>query len=364
MYKPFVAGEPARWIWNAPQLELITQNDGDIPILAANLIRIMNDVHALQQRISQGLLDLGIPKQPANLYDPIRYILQIGGKRIRPLLTLMAADLFSIPDIEEALPAALAVELFHNFSLVHDDIMDNAPLRRGQQTIHEKWDPNVAILSGDNLLIMAYTQLAKCPPGKLQALVEAFNKMATEVCEGQQLDMDFETSLTIGIDDYLHMIRLKTAVLLGTALKMGAILADASEADSQLIYHFGVDIGIAFQLQDDMLDVYGDPKQFGKQRGGDILAGKKTYLLLLALETSDAETAAELHHWLKEQHQPTEKIDRVIAIYDKLRVRQELESTQQRYIQRAHTALDAIDTERVRKQPLRILARNLLNRTA
>src|SRR5690606_29164382 len=194
----------------------------------------------------------------------MRYMLQIGGKRIRPLLTLMAADLFSITDMDTAVPAALAVELFHNFSLVHDDIMDNAPLRRGYPTVHEKWNPNVGILSGDNLLIMAYAQLAKCTADKLPAIIGTFNTMAAQVCEGQQLDMDFEQAAAVSIDGYLRMIQLKTSVLLGAALKMGALLTDASEADADFIYDFGVDVGIAFQLQDDILDVYGDPEQFGK----------------------------------------------------------------------------------------------------
>lgn len=323
----------------------------------------MYDTKVLQLRINEELSGFCLPESPENLYGPIGYMLQIGGKRIRPLLVLMAADLFSLPAIEEALPAALAVEFFHNFSLVHDDIMDNAPLRRGQRTVHEKWDTNVAILSGDHLLIMAYAQLTKCPPNKLPSLLAAFNTMATQVCEGQQLDMDFESTTHVGIDDYLHMIRLKTSVLLGTALKMGAILADADDADAQLIYDFGVNVGIAFQLQDDILDVYGDPKQFGKQTGGDILAGKKTYLLLRALEKSDAETKADLNQWLMEHSRPSEKIDRVTAIYNRLGLRQEVESAKQLYVERAHAALDAIAQQENRKIPLRTLARNLLDRT-
>ncbi|MGK6351961.1 polyprenyl synthetase family protein [Parapedobacter sp. DT-150] len=323
----------------------------------------MQDIAELQQRIAQGLSDLNLPEHPENLYQPISYMLQIGGKRIRPLLTMMAADLFSIPNIEEAQPAALAVELFHNFSLVHDDIMDHAPLRRGQRTVHEKWNPNIAILSGDKLLIMAYTQLARCAPAKLPSLMEAFNKMATEVCEGQQLDMDFEQLTTVGIIDYLRMIQLKTSVLLGTALKMGAILADADEADAQLIYHFGVDVGIAFQLQDDILDVYGDPEQFGKQRGGDILANKKTYLLLKAFEMADATTQTALHQWLQDEAHPQEKIDHVTAIYDRLDVRQAVESVKQHHIDRSLKALERIHVKPERKRPLQTLAQLLLTRT-
>ena len=334
----------------------------DIPIFGRKLNMVMYDTNALQQRITHGLTDLGIPQHPGNLYDPIRYMLQIGGKRIRPLLTLMAADLFSIAAIEKAVPAALAIELFHNFSLVHDDIMDNAPLRRGHQTVHEKWNPNIAILSGDNLLIMAYAQLANCPPGSLPAILKTFNTMAAEVCEGQQLDMDFEKASAVSINEYLHMIRLKTSVLLGTALKMGALLADADEADAQLIYNFGVDVGIAFQLQDDILDVYGDPEQFGKQRGGDILANKKTYLLVKAFEMADTATRSELSAWLATDDQPLDKIDRITGIYNNLGVRGEVETAKQLHVEQAYTALNAIDIEHNRKTPLRELAQALLNR--
>lgn len=322
----------------------------------------MYDTNALQQRIAQGLAELNIPGQPANLYDPVRYMLQIGGKRVRPLLTLMAADLFSIANMEAAVPAAIAIELFHNFSLVHDDIMDKAPLRRGHQTVHEKWDTDVGILSGDNLLIMAYTQLAKCPASSLPAILETFNTMATQVCEGQQMDMDFERSSAVGIDEYLHMIRLKTSVLLGAALKMGTILAGANETDAQLIYDFGVDVGIAFQLQDDILDVYGDPGQFGKQRGGDILANKKTYLLLKALEMADTKTRSELDKWLADHSQPPEKIEQITAIYDTLGVRGEVETAKQLHIKQAFTSLDSVRVESNRKTPLRALAYTLLNR--
>lgn len=322
----------------------------------------MHPTHFLQERITRGLAELDIPAQPANLYDPVRYMLQIGGKRIRPLLTLMAADLFSLTDMDTAVPAALAVELFHNFSLVHDDIMDNAPLRRGHRTVHEKWNPNVGILSGDNLLILAYAELAKCRPDKLPAVISTFNTMAAQVCEGQQFDMDFEQETTVGIDEYLQMIRLKTSVLLGAALRMGALLADATEADADLIYDFGVGVGIAFQLQDDILDVYGDPEQFGKQRGGDILANKKTYLLLKALEKADTGTRDRLDTWLANTSRPAEKIEQVMAIYDQLDVRGEAEAAKQAYMEQAYAAFDRIGVDDIRKAPLRELARTLLNR--
>ncbi len=322
----------------------------------------MHDMLDLQQRIANGLANIDIPERPQNLYAPIGYFMRLGGKRIRPLLTLMGADLFGAPDVERAVPAALAIELFHNFSLVHDDIMDKAPLRRGQQTVHEKWGADIAILAGDNLLIMAYGQLARSPAGKLPALLESFNTMATEVCEGQQLDMDYEGMDAIAIADYLHMIRLKTSVLLGTALKLGAILGDASEADAQYCYDFGVNVGLAFQLQDDILDVYGDPERFGKQRGGDILANKKTYLLLKALELADAGTEAELRGWLANDRDGDAKVDRVTEIYDLLGVRQATESAKRAYVSHAYDALASIARPDDSKRPLQTLAQSLMDR--
>lgn len=321
----------------------------------------MHDIFDLQQRIANGLANIDIPERPQNLYGPISYFMQLGGKRIRPLLTLLGADLFAAPDVGCAVPAALAIELFHNFSLVHDDIMDKAPLRRGQQTVHEKWDTNVAILAGDNLLIMAYAQLARSPADKLPLLLDNFTTMATGVCEGQQLDMDYEDMDTVTIDAYLHMIRLKTSVLLGTALKLGAILGNASETDAQYSYDFGVNVGLAFQLQDDILDVYGDPQQFGKQRGGDILANKKTYLLLKALELADTESTNELQHWLSVDS--GEKVIRVTAIYDRLGVREAAESAKRFYITKAYNALASIAQPADRKLPLQTLAQSLMDRT-
>jgi len=322
----------------------------------------MHDTNALQTLISQGLNTLDIPAHPANLYGAVQYMLQIGGKRVRPLLTLMAADLFGSRNLGDALPAALAIELFHNFSLVHDDLMDNAPLRRGQQTVHERWHPNTAILSGDHLLIMAYTQLSKCPLDKLPRLLDTFNQTAAEVCEGQQLDMDFERISAVGIDDYLEMIRLKTSVLLGAALKLGAIIADADQEDTKHIYDFGVNVGIAFQLQDDILDVYGDPEQFGKQQGGDIIANKKTYLLTTAFATADDDTRLALNRWLSERDHTASKVEAVTAIYDQLGVRETAEKAKQHYIQQAYRALDAVKVDQHHKLPLHGLAEMLLNR--
>ena len=220
---------------------------------------------------------------PSNLYDPLNYFMNLGGKRIRPLLTLMSVELFG-SKVEEAFPSALSVEFFHNFSLIHDDIMDKAPLRRNQETVHAKWNDNIAILAGDVLLVKAYQELQKQDPKHIIKLLNIFNKTAVEVCEGQQMDMDFELRSDVSVADYIEMIRLKTSVLLGGALQMGAVIANASEKDQQLIYDFGVSLGIAFQIQDDILDLYGEPEKFGKQVGGDIITNKKTYLLLKAIE--------------------------------------------------------------------------------
>lgn len=317
----------------------------------------------LQQRIAESLADIHIPERPSNLYDPIRYMLQIGGKRIRPLLTLMAADLFSITDIDRAMPAALAIELFHNFSLVHDDIMDGAPLRRGQQTIHERWNNNVAILAGDSLLVMAYAQLARCAGSKLPEVINTFNRMASAVCEGQQLDMDFEHRTHVTLDEYLHMITLKTSVLLGAALELGAILSDAAKTDAQLIRRFGVNVGLAFQLQDDLLDVYGNPRHFGKKPGGDILANKKTYLLVKALDVADDATSTELADLFADPHlESKQKIARVKGIYDRLNIQSLAEAGKQTYIDEAFKALDDIQVSEAHKTPLRTLAQNLLHR--
>lgn len=232
-------------------------------------------------------------KEPHHLYEPIRYMLSIGGKRVRPALTLMAYDFFG-DNPQLPVPAALAVELFHNFSLIHDDIMDRAPLRRGEVTVHKKWDINTGILSGDAMLILAYRFFENYPPFIFRELARLFSETALQVCEGQQMDMDFENRDDVTIEQYLKMIELKTAVLIGAAMKMGAIVAEASEADQASVYEFGKNLGIAFQLQDDFLDVFGDPESFGKQVGGDIIANKKTYLYLMAARTSKPQEVEEL----------------------------------------------------------------------
>ncbi|WP_397363769.1 polyprenyl synthetase family protein [Olleya sp. R77988] len=243
----------------------------------------MQNISIYQTAFLDYLEAYNTPKEPKNLYKPIHYILELGGKRLRPVLTLMTADIFG-SDYKKALDAALSIEVFHNFSLLHDDIMDDAPLRRGQQTVHEKWDINTGILSGDAMLILAYQLFENYNPKTFQALAKLFSKTALEVCEGQQYDVDFETRDDVTIPEYLKMIEYKTAVLVGAAMKMGAIVAETSVDNQDSIYQFGRLLGIAFQLQDDYLDAFGDPETFGKQVGGDIIENKKTYLYLKALD--------------------------------------------------------------------------------
>ena len=252
---------------------------------------------------------------PKGLYEPIQYIMGLGGKRMRPILVLMSADLYNAP-IEDALPAAMAVEVFHNFSLVHDDIMDQAPLRRGKPAVHMKWDINTGVLSGDAMLIQAYQYLESYEAELFKPMATLFSKTAQQVCEGQQYDMDFESMDRVGISEYLHMIEYKTAVLLGCALQMGAMIGKAPEAEQQALYAFGIYLGMAFQLQDDFLDVFGDPEAFGKQPGGDIIENKKTYLFLRALELAEADEKRELLDLYSiKPSRPAPKIDRVRQIF-------------------------------------------------
>ena len=256
-------------------------------------------------------------REPKNLYEPIDYILQLSGKRIRPILTLMSADILS-GGFKKALPAALAVEVFHNFTLVHDDIMDDAPLRRGKQTVHEKWNLNTGVLSGDAMLILAYQYFENYEADTFQELAKLFSKTALEVCDGQQLDIDFETRNDVTITEYINMIRLKTSVLVAAALKMGAIVAKASEKDANLLYEYGLNLGLAFQLQDDYLDTFGDPETFGKQVGGDIIENKKTYLFLKAMELANNDDKQKLQFFYKQKLEENSiKIDEVTRIFER-----------------------------------------------
>ena len=320
----------------------------------------MIDLLPYQQSIEKAISNLNFPDQPNNLYDPLKYFMKIGGKRMRPILALMACELFEKPR-EDAMNVALAVEIFHNFSLIHDDIMDEAPLRRGHETVHKKWNPNVAILSGDVLFVKAYSLLANYNGDTLSDLLQIFNKTAIEVCEGQQWDMDFETSESVSIPDYLKMIANKTAVLLGCSLEMGAIVANAKKEDRQALYKFGVNLGTAFQLQDDLLDVYGDTEKFGKQIGGDILSNKKTFLLLTAQNTANEQQKETLIKW-QNSTPNAEKVEGVIKLYDELNIKQLTEGKIQEFYQAAMANLEALSVSEIQKQPLRILSDFLMNR--
>ena len=300
--------------------------------------------------------------EPKNLYEPIDYILKLGGKRIRPVLTLMISDIFS-RDFKKALPAALAVEVFHNFTLVHDDIMDAAPLRRGKATVHEKWDTNTGILSGDAMLILAYQYFENYEPIVFRKLAKLFSKTALEVCDGQQLDVDFETRSNVTIPEYINMIRLKTSVLVAAALKMGAIVAETSDENSGLIYDFGLNLGLAFQLQDDYLDTFGDPKTFGKQVGGDIIENKKTYLYLKALAVSNTEDCGKLEHFyrkkLKENSVKIGEVKRIFELNDiPFLIKQEIEN----YTEKAFATLTKMDIEIADKKRLKDFGLWLMNR--
>jgi len=322
----------------------------------------MRKLEDLQALIATSVGELKYPLYPAELYEPISYILAIGGKRMRPALLLMACDLFG-GDVYAALPPALAIEVFHNFTLMHDDIMDNAPKRRGRPTVHEKWNQNVAILSGDVMLIEGYKLMMQVRNDILRQVLDIFNDTAVGVCEGQQLDMTFETSTDISIAEYINMIRLKTAVVLGGALKIGALIGEADQSDADLLSEFGINLGIAFQLQDDILDVYGDPEKFGKQVGGDIISNKKTYLLIKALELVIGADAEQMHSWLAlTKFNAAEKVAAVTVIYNNVNVRLYAEEEMQAYAEKAFKALEQIKLPEESKQYLRDFADGLLVR--
>ncbi|AUC82644.1 polyprenyl synthetase family protein [Lacinutrix sp. Bg11-31] len=301
-------------------------------------------------------------REPKNLYEPISYILKLGGKRLRPVLTLMSAEIFNC-DYKKAMNAALSIEVFHNFSLVHDDIMDAAPLRRGQQTVHEKWDSNTGILSGDAMLIMAYQLFENYEPETFQALAKLFSKTALEVCEGQQYDVDFETREDVTIPEYLKMIEYKTAVLVGAAMKMGAIVANASENDQDGIYEFGRLLGIAFQLQDDYLDAFGNPETFGKQVGGDIIENKKTYLYLKALAFLNASEARQLEQLFTVSLEDNfEKIETVKQFFVKSGSAEATQKEIENYTNKAFTVLETLNISEDKKALLKDFGNSLMTR--
>ena len=312
--------------------------------------------------ITAALAQLNYGQAPETLYAPIRYIMGLGGKRIRPLLTLLGAHLFT-DDLSSVIKPAVATEVFHNFTLLHDDLMDQAPLRRGQATVHIKWNPNVAILSGDVMLVRAYELFLEVNPALLPRILARFSQTAAEVCEGQQWDMNFETEPRVSIAQYLDMIRLKTAVLLGFCLELGARLAGASEEDAEHLRQFGTDIGLAFQLRDDLLDVYGDAATFGKRVGGDIVSDKKTFLLLTAQAQASPAQLAVLHQYIGQPVANAEaKVQAVRAVYDELQIRPQTEALINTYFQNALHHLERVAAPTARKEPLHHLARQLMDR--
>jgi len=297
---------------------------------------------------------------PRSLFEPITYILSLGGKRVRPALSLMSYNLYR-EDVKRVIPIALGIEIFHNFTLLHDDLMDRADMRRGNPTVHIKWNDNTAVLSGDAMLIEAYKEIAKIEPQYLQPVMDLFSTTATEICCGQQYDMEFEQRMDVTISEYLEMIRLKTAVLLACSLKEGAIVADASAEDANNLYDFGINVGLGFQLKDDLLDVYGDSTNFGKRIGGDILCNKKTYLFINAL--SDKTSRDELISWInKDSYNEPEKIKAVTAIYDKLSLKEKSENLINDYYKQAVACLDKVNVDKKRKTELYKLAENLMSR--
>jgi len=323
----------------------------------------MKSYSGITRLITTELEQINWGKEPQGLYEPIGYVLSLGGKRIRPTLTLMACNLFS-EDVQPAMNTAIGLEIFHNFTLLHDDIMDKADVRRGHLTVHKKWDDNTAILSGDVMQIASYQFIAKTPATYLKQVLDLFSQTAAEICEGQQYDVDFEKREQVKGEEYLEMIRLKTAVLLGCALKTGAWIGGAGEEDAQLLYDFGINIGLAFQLKDDLLDVYGDEATFGKKIGGDILCNKKTYLLIHAFELAKGNDASEIQKWLKisDNNQANEKIKAITSLYDTLGVKTICEDKMQYFYSKAIANLKEVSVLENKKQELRNLAEKLMFR--
>ncbi|WP_178986069.1 polyprenyl synthetase family protein [Winogradskyella helgolandensis] len=322
----------------------------------------MQHIEKYQKPFLKYLEDFTVDREPQNLYSPINYILELGGKRLRPILTLMTAEVFG-GTAQKAMDAALSIEVFHNFSLVHDDIMDDAPLRRGEQTVHEKWNLNTGILSGDAMLIMAYQLFENYDAQTFQDLAKLFSKTALEVCEGQQYDIDFETRDDVTIAEYLKMIEFKTAVLVGAAMKMGAIVAKASIEDQNAIYEFGRYLGIAFQLQDDYLDAFGNPETFGKQVGGDIIENKKTYLYLKTMELGSDDDTLNLKTFMSNSELPnTNKVEKVKALFNKSGASEATQIAVKNYTNKAFEVLKSLNIADDRKQSLRLFGEQLMNR--
>ena len=316
----------------------------------------------LLEIINQYLSKLSYDRKPASLYEPIKYVLDLGGKRIRPTLMLLSYNLYK-DNPQEILSSACALETYHNYTLLHDDLMDEAPLRRGQQTVHMKWNANQAILSGDSMLVLAYERLAKCDTKHLEAVLSLFTETALQIGEGQQYDMEFEMRNDVAVEEYIEMIRLKTSVLLAYATKMGAILADATQEDAENLYKFGEQIGLAFQLQDDYLDVYGDAKVFGKKIGGDIVSNKKTYMLITAFNQANTGQRAELENWInKKDFNTEEKIVAITRLYNEIGIDKLAKEKMNFYYEQGKNFLDAVKLPDERKEALAEYAAKMMKR--
>ena len=316
----------------------------------------------LLKKVNEAIAQLDYSRKPASLYEPIQYVLSLGGKRVRPVLMLMAYNLWQ-DNPERIIPQAVGLETYHNFTLLHDDLMDQADMRRGHQTVHRKWNDNQAILSGDTMLLQAFQRMADCEAEKLPAVFRTFVETTLEIDEGQQLDVEFETRNDVTEDEYIEMIRLKTSVLLACALKIGAILAGAPENDQENLYRFGEQIGLAFQLQDDLLDVYGDPKVFGKNIGGDIVSNKKTYMLINAHNRANEAQRKELARWIEAKgFDREEKVKAVTAIYDQIGIRQLCEEKMEACYDLAQQYIDKVGVAEERKQVLKAFAAAMMKR--
>lgn len=321
----------------------------------------MQELSEISQKLDESITRLGLSGEPNGLYEPIRYILDLGGKRIRPLMTLMAAEMFDSTPYN-AMPQALALEVFHNFTLLHDDIMDEAPLRRNQETVHTKWNVNTGILSGDAMLIKAYQLLSATAPVYLPEILTLFNDTAIGVCEGQQMDMEFEERENVSVPEYLEMIRLKTAVLLACALKTGSIIGGAQNETVEQMYEIGENLGLAFQLQDDILDAFGSAK-IGKRKGGDIISNKKTFLLIRAQELATGKNLEELNHWLSiKEFDEEEKVTAVLRIFTDLKIQELSTEEMNKYSHKASVLLDKIDIVPEKKKKLIEMIKSLLIR--
>lgn len=321
----------------------------------------MHSIEQLQGLINKAINDTQYTEQPPELYEPITYLMQLGGKRMRPVLVLISTEIFG-GQVLKALDAAIGIEIFHNFTLMHDDIMDKAPIRRGKPTVHIKWNESAAILSGDVMFVEAYKLMIKVEDNILRDVLAIFSETASGVCQGQQADMNFEKINDVSLPEYLEMIRQKTAVLLAGSMQIGALIGGAAQDQAKLLYEFGENLGLAFQLQDDILDVYGDPEKFGKQVGGDILSNKKTFMLIKAKELAKGNIANELNQWIETSDNPSAKVKAITTIYNQLEVRKLAIMVMEDYVNKALHALDKIAIDASKKELLKGFAEQLLIR--